>query len=127
MQVTYKTPIAANGNVRNALADTDLAIAPYFGFLTVYGRQEETSGGELELSLTMGDTQVAIESPMTINDNLTPNREHDIISGPHPVLAGKSLRAKIQEVAGFITALNVVFVLIEADRTTVLRASGLPV
>ncbi len=126
-QETYDTQVPANGTVRNALADTDLAIAPNFGFLTVYGRQEATSGGILKLSLAAGDTQLANDSPMTINNVLTPNRQDDIISGPHPIIAGKSLRAKIQEQAGFATDLNVVFAFVEADRNTVLRAGGFPI
>lgn len=127
MQVTYKTQVPANGTVRNALADTDLAIAPSFGFLTIFGRQESTSGGELELSVSMGDTELVNESPMTVNDNLTPNRQDDIISGPHPIIAGKSLRAKIQEIAGFATDNRIVFAFVEADRATVLRAGGFPI
>lgn len=126
-QETYDTAVAANGTVRNALADTDLAIAPSFGFLTVYGRQESTSGGILKLSMAAGDTQLANDSPMTINDVLTPNRQDDIIGGPWPIIAGKSLRAKLVESAGFETDLNVVFAFVEAPRETVLRAGGFPI
>lgn len=124
MQVVYKDQVPANGTVRNALADTDLAISPDFGFLTIYGRQEQFSGGELEISVSQGSTELVIDAPMTINDNLTPNRQDDIISGPHPILPGKSLRAKIVEIAGFATDLRVVFAFVEADRETVLRAAG---
>lgn len=123
MQVTYRTPVPANGTVRNMLADTDLAIAPHPGFLTIYGRQG-TAVGTVEVSFSQGATEVVVESPLTDNANLTPNRQDDIVAGPVPILPGKSLRAKIQEVAGTITPVRVVFDLVEADVSVVLRAMG---
>ena len=75
----------------------------------------------------MGDTELVNESPMTVNDVLTPNRQDDIISGPHPIIAGKSLRAKVQEIAGFVCDNRIVFSFVEADRATVLRAGGFPI
>lgn len=124
MQVTYKDQVPANGRVRNALADTDLAIAPHAGFLTIYGRQAATASGELEVSFSQGSTEIVVESPLTQNDNLTPNRQDNIVAGPIPILPGKSLRSKIQEVAGVATNLNVLFDLVEADVSVVLRAMG---
>lgn len=126
-QETYDTQVGASATVRNALADTDLAIAPSFGFLTVYGRHEATSTGKIKLSMAAGDTQLCNDSPMTINDVLTPNRQEDIIGGPWPIIAGKSLRAKLVESTGAATDLNVVFSFVEAPRETVLRAGGFPI
>lgn len=123
-QVTYREQIPANGVVRNALADTDLAIAPGFGFLTIYGRQEQTSGGLLEISLTQGTEQQMVDGAMSINDELSPNRQDDIIVGPVPVVEGKSLRSLIRETAGFVTDLNVIFDFVSAPRAVVIQALG---
>lgn len=123
-QVTYKTPIPANGTVKNALADTDLAIAPGWGFLTIYGRQEAASGGVLDIDFKQGNEQQMVDGGMTANNALNPNRQDDIILGPIPVMPGKSLRSEISETAGFQTALNVVFDFVSAAAEVVLSAFG---
>lgn len=124
MQVTYRDQVPANGVVRNALADTDLAIVPDWGFLTVYGRQEALSGGVLEISLSQGSEEMMIDGAMTINNALSPNRQDDIIVGPVPTVPGKSLRSRIVETAGFATDLNVIYDHVKADMNVVLAALG---
>ena len=123
-QITYKTPIPANGKVKNVLADTDLAMSPGWGFLTIYGRQEAASGGVLDIDFKQGSEQLMVDGGMTANNALNPNRQDDIILGPVPVMPGKSLRSEIAETAGFQTALNVVFDFVSADPAIVLQAFG---
>jgi len=123
MQVTYRTSVPANGVVRNALADTDLAIAPSWGFLTIYGRQA-TGAGTLEISFTQGKEEQMVDGVMASNASLAPNRQDDIILGPIPIMQGKSLRSKIFESAGTLTPLNVVYDFVEADPRVVLAAFG---
>lgn len=123
MQVTYKDQIGANGKVRNALADTDLAIVPGWGFLTIYGRCD-AGGGAVECSLSQGQTEHAIETPVTQNASLTPNRQDDIIAGPIPCVPGKSLRSKLEETAGVAITPRIIYDFVEADVGVVIQALG---
>lgn len=107
-QEVYDTQIPASGTVKSALLGTALERAPSNGELTVYGRQEATSTGILRLDLKIGTDEVSPGTPLTINNNLTPNRFEDVM-GTFPCVQGKQILAKIRETAGFATDLNIVF------------------
>lgn len=109
LQEVYDTQVAANDTVKSALTDTALARAPTHGMLTVYARQEVTSGGKIRLDMKIGTEEVAPNSPMTINNNLSPNRLEDMV-GTWPCVEGDQLLAKIRETAGFATDLIVQFI-----------------
>ncbi len=107
-QEVYDTQVPASGTVKSMLLGTSLERAPSNGELTVYGRQEATSGGVLRMDLKIKTDEVSPGTPLTINDVLTPNRQDDIM-GTFPCVEGNQILAKMRETAGFATDLVVVF------------------
>ena len=107
-QEIYDTQVPADGTVKSALLGTSLERAPQNGELTVFGRQESTSGGIIRLDVKVGTDERSPNTPLPVNNDLTPNRQDDIM-GTFPVVQGKQLLMKIRETGGFATDLLIVF------------------
>jgi len=122
--ITYKTQVGAGATVENALQNTVLERVTDWGFITGIGRQEATSGGEILTTVFRNSEEVVTESTMTINDELNPNAQDDVVFEPIPVKPGDYVRVKLRESTGNATDLRLRLSHQPADARVVMAAAG---
>ena len=102
----YNTQVGASATVANILQNEDIEF-PGPGALKIVGRHEATSTGLIRLSAYAGQRKLIENAGMTINDNLGPNREDDIILDWTPIGANERLVVRLVESAAAATDLEI--------------------